>query len=1170
MSGLEAAKETLYQAALYSNEQTTCATLLDLAAEAMSGKSGEKMVVISSASCYNNSEMEERVRALATEGIEVRVVAFEKDAQRIAAVEAAYENVIVSRDVRELPILLGEWYAKLAELEDAPVMRPNAAGGNADYYNSSYRKDKHEYRFGTSSQFKNMTWVQKLGACMAKLLNIYYLLPTWAEGDGSYKITDGNSCKWIGKGNMFSAFGESDYLDAEDMITFWGHQAYNLQETEYVLKNDRGLTGDMREVIVENLKRRMPVLVSMGPDEDNTSSYLITGYYDDMSGKCELTTESGGRITKDLQAESNVKILDTGRYFNMLRGAMYIDDEQSGTANTKTVTITLPEGYTEGSAEESVQSYRITKDTYEAMQSSSYEAGQVSYTVGRDTEFVVSVRTEFNGITPNCYNGTRNYIIKIYPDVTEGQWFAEYVFDMSNQGLLIGSEGEDGVIRFLPDDEMTIAEFLTVVYRAADIAGIVPYTTIMAVDALNRGWIDAEQYQQVLYGIGAQTGTARGIRREEAADILWQIFMSEQCRVPHQLYEYDLEGEYRAAEWEAYIDKDNFNRGSYQRSFHQLFLNGVLAGTEAYRLEPKGRLTRAQACKIISKALYSLAEMGSTLDPAWSTNGAETLTLGVTSSGSLSSYGGRTYEAVATQAGYYMVSTSAQRYVVYNAAGIRQEAVGELDGKDVYMVTEPQTLRLYVSGPSGAAVTTTVERASDGYIVPPPLKFTKDYTRNYIYVNNPEYITRYDIVDDTKSSDNLKLFEQTEVSGQNTYYQTHVAWWGDEAVEFEPRYGFYLDVDFYNPTAQPVTISVDHLSYGTDYAILQTYFSGGISKEITIQPYEHVLLFESLDAPLYSEHPGGEPIDWDWYRSRKQAILFDFTVSSGGHVTVSSLAAYNRSNLYLQNGEENKLLNSGETINKGEVIYSSGDRKNETDIYNKYKGIAENQSAWIDAELSYVVDDAVESGSVLPVQMEDDLYPDGVWGPNYEWMTHLNPINDAYGAFLYIMPATLHHFTYHYLETDRKWNFAFDYQDGLSFTPEGGADVSVNKPVPESVIKNVKQDVAAGQNHFQGAPYIYSLGMGSWGATYHYTITVRNEGDSERSLGFRVKNYDNMIFGYKLAGTENYITQFDPSQGDDWWEAVSVGIPAHSSVTFEVVTLLAGGHGGTTYSLILE
>ena len=73
------------------------------------------------------------MNALTAQSIDVRVVAFEKDTQRMAAVEAAYENVVVCRDVRELPLLLGDWYAELSELLTAPVMQPNSAAAKAGH-----------------------------------------------------------------------------------------------------------------------------------------------------------------------------------------------------------------------------------------------------------------------------------------------------------------------------------------------------------------------------------------------------------------------------------------------------------------------------------------------------------------------------------------------------------------------------------------------------------------------------------------------------------------------------------------------------------------------------------------------------------------------------------------------------------------------------------------------------------------------------------------------------------------------------------------------------------------------------------------------------------------------------------------------------------------------------
>lgn len=77
----------------------------------------------------------------------------------------------------------------------------------------------------------------------------------------------------------------------------------------------------------------------------------------------------------------------------------------------------------------------------------------------------------------------------------------------------------------------------------------------------------------------------------------------------------------------------------------------------------------------MSKALYSLSEIGTTLDPVWEENYTE-LQLGTAASGELSAYGGMNYSVEIDQAGYYMVSTSAEKYALYDAGGTRQEPGG--------------------------------------------------------------------------------------------------------------------------------------------------------------------------------------------------------------------------------------------------------------------------------------------------------------------------------------------------------------------------------------------------------------------------------------------------------------------------------------------------------------
>lgn len=468
---------------------------------------------------------------------------------------------------------------------------------------------------------------------------------------------------------------------------------------------------------------------------------------------------------------------------------------------------------------------------------------------------------------------------------------------------------------------------------------------------------------------------------------------------------------------------------------------------------------------------------------------------------------------------------------------------------------------------------------------PNTLKFTKRSDSSFIFVNSPEYLTRFDIVDDECHTDStegelslrpyLKIFEQENVSGKNTFYETHVAWLGEDAEYYEPISDFYMDIDFYNPTGNTITVSINNLAYGTEYSVLKNYYEGtGVNVNISIPAHEHRLLFECLNAPLMLSYPG-EPINqngWDWERHRSPIILFDFQVDNDS-VVVSSLAAYNRRNLHLQSGSKNVLDSIGAISETGEIITDLASRLNEPDLHDKYKGIAKNQSAWIDVNLELVIDDSTILGEPLRINLRDKNYPNGVANPKMWWMTNINPLRDEWSGLTHSMPESEHHFTYH-RDIGGVWNFAYNYRDLRDINTDAKGSASINNPVPESIMINAALDVAKGQKeHFTGAPDGYALGMGAWGATYHYNVFVKNDTNSEKEISYQAKTFDNMIFGYKSSTDNVYKVRYIPNIGNDesdWTSLKSITIPANQSVAFEIVTLLGGGHGGTNNRIIVN
>lgn len=486
------------------------------------------------------------------------------------------------------------------------------------------------------------------------------------------------------------------------------------------------------------------------------------------------------------------------------------------------------------------------------------------------------------------------------------------------------------------------------------------------------------------------------------------------------------------------------------------------------------------------------------------------------------------------------------------------------------------------------------------------VQFSKKNDSSFIYVNSPEYITRFDIVDDishtqpvldkTIAQPYMKLAEFENVTGKNTFYETHTAWWGDlvkvgnETYSYDPLQQFYMDIDFYNPTSNTITVSIKNLAYGVSYEDLKQYYNGGYSFDVTIEPYSHIPILSHIGAPLLCREKEGK----EW--AKTPVILFDFVVHSGS-VTVSSLAAYNSQNLYLRAGTMNVVDTTGAVLDDGAIILAVDDdgnpawqssfdpRRNETDLYTKMKGIAKSESAWIDANIDLVVDENTELGTPIPLYLKDDYYTYGIANPKWSWKSSISPLNDAWDGVLMMLPNGLHNFKYHYGNTGREWNFDFIHRN-LAHIDINGNRSSINDPVPADIIDNAKRDMASGtKNHFPNlfdpntgenighAPDNQSLSFGEWGATYHYTVTAANTTDKARNIYIKMWSADNMVFGLKKQGESTYATSYHPriyNTPDNPTNTAVVSVSAYSTITFEFVTLLGAGLGGLNHSIVVE
>lgn len=219
----------------------------------------------------------------------------------------------------------------------------------------------------------------------------------------------------------------------------------------------------------------------------------------------------------------------------------------------------------------------------------------------------------------------------------------------------------------------------------------------------------------------------------------------------------------------------------------------------------------------------------------------------------------------------------------------------------------------------------------------------------------------------------------------------------------------------------------------------------------------------------------------------------------------------------------------------------------------------------------YDINDSTELGVGQPVYLKDSFY-DTVQNPKWSWVTALNPLDDESTGALSAMPGALHQFTYPSQYSGKVWAFDFLHHD-LSQTSLSGSDSSVNTPVLPASIVELKNLVASGEKTGTYAIDAAALSMGEWGATYHYTITVSNATNTDRTAVFRCRNFQSMTLGKKLEGEAEYTTQYWYEAGNgesDWWEAVSYTVPAGETITFEVVTTIGVSFGGTTCQFVVR
>lgn len=712
LSGAETADAALRASRQYTGTADILG-LLKKAAAVFTDSANQKMVVLSTASCYNYSEIHTAVSAMRQTGITVLWIAYENDPAAMETAQAADDTMILCGDVTDLAFQLSDTYDAMLDFK-YPQQAPAAMSLSATapiVYESAYRPEKHSFSFSAPSELK-------AGYYLAEVLNMYYQMPA---NDSACDLFD--TQKVSAESSRAVAFGDShsitfmDTASQQSFLTTWNTRAGNLIGTVYTAAG-QATESAVESVLRGNLRRRMPVILWSGD-----AKHLITGWYE-SNGTVTLTTAENTELS--LSALGEVTVLDTHEYLREIKTTCPVTRSVVQTPYGFTVTLTLPAAYTDADVNVTVGEPSVTVKM--TSQTDRYTVVQIS--AAWDLDFTVGVKVYYGTYLPNCSNATFQFNSQQFVDVTGAEWGFLYIRDMVDRGIVNGTYDESKrAYVFEPEKNIIIAQFVKIVLTAIGINlengddtnpdyQLPPYNSvdidcIWAIPhlkyAYERGWITAEQI----------ISSHEAIQRQEAADIIWQAFMSEDCTTTHQLIEYQRDAadiSQRTADWDSGKFTDQSSISSvYENAMFQLYVNEVLTGYEDNTLKPAANITRQEACTIVYKCLVNATDSNINKDELDKIMQDHPLVMaGQDVTGQLNEYGGMTYRCQIPQTGLYTITTDNNTDLTVYRADNETPIYQKAGADGVYPIYGAQEVLLSVTGPASSAFNLSVSSAAAG------------------------------------------------------------------------------------------------------------------------------------------------------------------------------------------------------------------------------------------------------------------------------------------------------------------------------------------------------------------------------------------------------------------------------------------------------------------------
>lgn len=1243
---LEASIEDV-QSDSYTGESDIITILDDSAEEFDDDSDNRNKVVIATTQMVDDAdELENKLDELRDDDIIPFVFVLNEETDDSLDIDRVYQ---CTNDL-ELRLAVSDLYLSFEEYKRA----------DSNLYNSTNEKRLTLSSVDTANDYKTKHKYGDLsspGEALISILNIYNCIPLIAKIDDTsiqYDLFDLDVSvlnSFLEKDNK--TFSESNNID--DLVDTWDN-IFDIIHNKYTTNQNTEI------VITNNLKRRFPVFAY--------SYNSSTGEASDI----EIIINAND-VTEDKY------VFDTYEYLmNTISNSVMLHDAISNLGEL-TIETTYPSWYSIVKDETANNTVRKKALDNEANLDTEVDWNIVGdnvlkITTNEERRFVVGSQVTYSAGLPDIANVNKIYYTRKYADIHANHWAYDYIISSTNKGIVQGFD--DGT--FQPDGEVTRGQFVLILLKAAQINA--DDTTLLNVSeinsqlnnadfdmpawikgymnyAFNNGLVNAEQYigQNGIDTNGYLTGYAEPLDRAEASFILNRLFIEKanDVNVPSNIYNYDGISNHRTDLWEnhnAFAEqKLNNGNNSFNDMYYikQMYYNNVLDGmygdsrlgddTSKIYFYPNKTLTRAEACKIILKCLFELDDNISEIQanvfedyvPEYDLPNGEHITTRYILDGNVP------FDA-SNQIVYHFTIDDDYEYAIETTGGDETTYLwGRMFNKTKHKVFKnisiensnhmliifkgagDYDLRIKRTGQADVGLRIKRTGMSD-------LQSHKRSGGNSIFINSPEYLSHVHTLSALQPE---YIFNQDNITGYNTLYATHFLPGNNgeynekRDLDYINHNSAYYDLEFYNPSNEPVTIRINSIGYdSTTYGYgwypmraISNYFklpittdsykfyecnyrawtpqepkeilqnlnsdqNGDSTNEFTVMPNEHYFL---LSNNVRWENALAIPTN----RGDSGNFIYlytDFEVLNGQAITLRTAVDYEQ-DLFLTHAQQNN-------VSMGNYNYL--DDEVEQDIASKVKGIEWGHISEVDHNMEYIITENNIGEKLKQNIIDREFYEDYILSRNPvdQWASNLNPYFDVRAASNLLMPSGL--MSYEYTDIQGKWSFAYDRIIGLGKNDNDEVDEYNNRLIVNDMhpldTKNISshdeimRNLINGTNDYpwQGLEvpardpatgitlpesvrndakngYLYAQSLGEWGVDQYYSVKITNATRNERTVVFYMKSYSPAMLRYKVDNT--WRTKLNLGESHEFNDMFELTIPANSIKEFDFSYITSAAEG---------